>query len=1668
MRKSTMFILTVVLILLNTFAYSALATNLSITGEAVMRAVSDIRVTNIAFDSAENDATLYYESKYTKDTITNGFILPNANSSISYNVTIKNNGTIDQAIYDLQTVSSSNNDMIILIDNKPINEALPMIVPFGTSKTIKITYKTNSPSSNVINIINKFIFKEVYYVEYNTKGGSSVETQIKYKDVDLTLEGKPTKNKYVFTGWTDEQNGQAVKYNEGSTYTLNEDKTLYAIWRTGEATFITGEEFNVKIKQLAGNTNVTSETEDTNITSIVRANSLPNNFNPTDANIVSTTTSDFPIYAWYDNGIIYWYSDVDNPYMNASSYNMFRSLTKVTNIDINTINTSRIQSMHAMFMGCNSLTSLDLSNFDTSNVTDMSYMFFNCRLLSNINLSSFNTSNVQNMSYMFSNCYGINNINLNNFNTSNVTTMTRMFYYCNSLTTLNLSSFNTSNVTSMYGMFQYCNSLESITFGNNFDTSRITSMNAMFYDCSSLITLDLSSFDTSSLIDMANMFDYVNSLTSLDISSFNMSSVTSVTNMLLRMTSLRQLKTPKVYPSNLSITLPNTFYDPSNNAYTTLATGNPTKTWIKLPYTVKYNSNNGTGTMADQKIGVDATTTLTTNAFTREGYTFAGWNTKADGTGTAYLNNAQVTNLKTYNEEITLYAQWIGNTYIVTFDYNDGVTSSTTKNVTFGGTYGTLPTPTREGYEFDGWNGKNLFYPYNSEYSIMGIDTVRNSDESFSISGTPNTVWTNLTPESSKHILSPGEYTMFSSEIKNYSICIKGKNVSGGSYYEFCISPGSRSRSFTIEDNWQYYLFLNSLTPNQYIEDTLYFQIQKDDTNVSGWEPYHIQNTTTVVQPQNHTLTALWEKKEATFDTGANFNKKIKQLANPTETVSDYSFNDTNITSIQRANSLPSSWIVNDEITPPSNNNIISTSTSPYPIYAWYDSGTIYYYSEALNPYMNISAGHMFRGLTNVINIDITSVDTSKVQSPLYMFLDTPRLSTIDLSNFDTSGITDFSGMFERTGFTSLDLSSFNINNATLMAYMFSANYNLQNITFGNNFDTSNIKNMKNMFASCISLTSLDLSNFDMSNVSNTTNTLSNMTALKSLKTPNTIPSGVTVDLPKMMIDSSGNEYTQLTSTTPTSTWLYIPTKFDEGADFNKKIKKLSGDTNPTYATTNSTITSIQRTNSVPSSWIVDNEITPPSDNNIVSSIDSYKPIYAWYDNGIIYWYSESTYVYLNKYTNYMFSNLFNVTTIDFSTIKTNITTNMGQLFYGDHHLTTNSLNLNNWDTSNVVNMENMFQSCWAIQNLDLSSFNTSKVTSMRAMFYAMDSLESVNLSSFDTSIVQSMYYMFNSTKINNLDLSNFNMSRVTNTTDMFGSVSTLTSLKTPSVYPSDTSLTITLPTTLYDVNGTSYTTLTSISPINTWLKTEYVPYTITYDLDGGSVSTPNPTTYTKGSSSITLNNPTKSGYTFKGWSGGKNLFDEESILMAITNATYENGYYNFRNIDAYQIYGNNNSFPISNFKANTQYTLSLTGYTDSSNMSIWAYYTNGDYERIGNVNSEEQNLVCVTSASKTLEYIRVSFGSAAMTHIKNVQLEEGSSATSYEPYISEQTTITIPTGTEGNRTYTAIWEEDVTPNNNLNNIQASVNNILNGKDILKLFVASIITSLIPIGIKFH
>ncbi len=127
--------------------------------------------------------------------------------------------------------------------------------------------------------------------------------------------------------------------------------------------------------------------------------------------------------------------------------------------------------------------------------------------------------------------------------------------------------------------------------------------------------------------------------------------------------------------------------------------------WTINQYTVAYNSNGGTGTMTTDTITYGTDYTTKANTFTRTGYTFLGWNEKADGTGVSWTNYINKEWKWTYTKSITLYAQWQVNKYTVTYNANGGTGTMATDTVEYGTNYITKANAfKKDGYVFTGWN----------------------------------------------------------------------------------------------------------------------------------------------------------------------------------------------------------------------------------------------------------------------------------------------------------------------------------------------------------------------------------------------------------------------------------------------------------------------------------------------------------------------------------------------------------------------------------------------------------------------------------------------------------------------------------------------------------------------------------------------------------------------------------------------------------------------------------------------------------------------------------------------------------------------------------------------------------------------------------------------------
>lgn len=149
--------------------------------------------------------------------------------------------------------------------------------------------------------------------------------------------------------------------------------------------------------------------------------------------------------------------------------------------------------------------------------------------------------------------------------------------------------------------------------------------------------------------------------------------------------------------------------------------------WTPIRYHIDYKANGATSGMTSPMTCLyDKEYVLAENVYEKNGYTFNGWNTNADGTGTFYADRASVKNLSTAEGAvITLYAQWRANSYAIKFNKNKAGKGSmkAMSSLIYGQSY-TLSANKykRTGYRFNGWNTKKS----GKGISYKNKETVRN------------------------------------------------------------------------------------------------------------------------------------------------------------------------------------------------------------------------------------------------------------------------------------------------------------------------------------------------------------------------------------------------------------------------------------------------------------------------------------------------------------------------------------------------------------------------------------------------------------------------------------------------------------------------------------------------------------------------------------------------------------------------------------------------------------------------------------------------------------------------------------------------------------------------------------------------------------------------------
>ena len=150
----------------------------------------------------------------------------------------------------------------------------------------------------------------------------------------------------------------------------------------------------------------------------------------------------------------------------------------------------------------------------------------------------------------------------------------------------------------------------------------------------------------------------------------------------------------------------------------------------------------------------------------------------------------------------------------------------------------------------------------------------------------------------------------------------------------------------------------------------------------------------------------------------------------------------------------------------------ISSSSSYTPWYGNRESIKVVSFKDVIKP---VSTAWWFYGCRNLTNVDITNLDTSAVTDMAGMFSWCISLKSLDVSSFDTKSVTSMGRMFENcNSLKSLDLSSFNTSAVTDMSRMFNFCQSLKSLDLSS-FDTSAVTSMYWMFQHCDALEILTL-----------------------------------------------------------------------------------------------------------------------------------------------------------------------------------------------------------------------------------------------------------------------------------------------------------------------------------------------------------------------------------------------------------------------------------------------------------------------------------------------------------------------------------------------------------------------------------------------------------------
>ena len=332
-----------------------------------------------------------------------------------------------------------------------------------------------------------------------------------------------------------------------------------------------------------------------------------------------------------------------------------------------------------------------------------------------------------------------------------------------------------------------------------------------------------------------------------------------------------------------------------------------------------------------------------------------------------------------------------------------------------------------------------------------------------------------------------------------------------------------------------------------------------------------------------------------------------------------------------------------------------------------------------------VCMGAMFLGCSKLTSLDLSSLNTNKVDGVGYafMFADCTRLTTLNISSFNTSNATMMTSMFRNCrALTSLDLSNFNTAKVKDMSNMFLYCKSLTSLDISN-FNTDNVEHMASMFQGCESLTSLNLGNFNTAKVNDFYHMFGNCKLLKTIDVSNFNTANAS-SFNGMFWGCESLEAVDLSNfNTANATWL--------NAMF-QNCKSL-------------TTLDLSKFNTV--------------------NVDQMFNMFSGCSSLTVLDLSNFNTANVKDMTK-LFNGCSNLTAIliDETKWSTAVVTNFNGMFSGCESLKT--IDVSKFNTANATDMNGMFSDCKSLALLDLSNFNTAKVKDMSNMFNGCSNLTTI------------------------------------------------------------------------------------------------------------------------------------------------------------------------------------------------------------------------------------------------------------------------------------------------------------------------------------------------------